>query len=230
LKQTILNNHINQKVRYWFDIKFGYILRNVENNETITYYPSWNTSFFESEKPMINNNINVVLDQMEQDSIMEKLKRPNSKYSIERIYEYVILTTPIPYIPIGASISLPTFIKNSKSIISFENVPNNLCFWYCLAHHKHPKQRLDRLSTIVKELFEEYYKRILENYQGINEEELDSIENHFSIKVNIYKTTEKNAVMLRHSNKQFDDILYLNLYTVKKINHLPGEQKYKQIH
>ena len=87
LKQTILNNHLNQKVRYWFDIKFGYILRNVENNETITYYPSWNTSYFDKEKPMINNNINVVLDQMEQDSIMEKLKRPNSKYSIERIYE-----------------------------------------------------------------------------------------------------------------------------------------------
>ena len=131
----------------------------------------------------------------------------------------VILTTPIPDIPIGASISLPEFIKNSKSIISFEKVPNNLCFWYCLAHLKHPKQRLDRLSTIVKKLFEDYYKRSFNNYQGVDEEELDSIENHFLIKVNIYKTTEKNAVMVRHSNKQFDDILYLNLYTENQINH-----------
>ncbi len=116
--------------------------------------------------------------------------------------------------------------KNSRckypwhiSIISFENLPNNLCFWYCLAHHKYPKQRLDRLSSIVKKLFEEYYKRNFKNYQGVDEEELDSIENYFSIKVNIYRTTEMKVIMVRHSNKQFNDILNLNLYTDKQINH-----------
>jgi hypothetical protein len=51
---------------------------------------------------MINNDINVILDQIEQDTIVERLKRPNSKYSIERIYEYVILTTSILDIPNGA--------------------------------------------------------------------------------------------------------------------------------
>lgn len=131
----------------------------------------------------------------------------------------MILTTPIPDIPIGASISLPVFIKNSKSIISFENVPNNLCFWHCLAHHKHPKQRLDRLSSIVKELFEEYYKKSFNNYQGVDEEEFESIETYFSVKINIYCTTEKKATLLRHSNKQINDILNLNLYNDKQINH-----------
>jgi hypothetical protein len=220
LKQNIVNIHTRQKLRYWLDIQFGYVLRNVEDNETTNFYPSENTSFFnDGEIPMINNDINVILDQIEQDTIVERLKRPNSKYSIERIYEYVILTTSIPDIPIGASVSLPEFIKNSKSIISFENVPNNLCFWYCLAHHKQPRQRLDRLSSIAKELFEQYYKKSFNKYQGVDEAELESIENYFSIKINIYSTTEKKAILLRHSNKQINDILNLNLYTDKQINH-----------
>ena len=219
LKQTIFNNHVNQKLRYWFDIKFGYILRNVESSELTNFYPSANTSFFNGEIPMINNDIHVVIDQIEQDAILERLKRPNSKYSIERIYEYVIEIIPIPDIPIGALISLPLFIKNSKSIISFENVPNNLCFWYCLAHHKYPLQRLDRLSSTVKKLFDEYYKKSFKNYQGVDEDELDSIENHFSVKINIYRTTEKKAIMVKHSPSQYNNILNLNLYTEKQINH-----------
>ena len=85
---------------------------------------------------MVNTDISFVLNQIHQDNIAEQMKRPNSKYSIEKIYEYVILTTPIPEVPIGAKVKIPSLIKNSKSVISFEDVPNNLCFWYCLAHHK----------------------------------------------------------------------------------------------
>ncbi|EGF80718.1 hypothetical protein BATDEDRAFT_24563 [Batrachochytrium dendrobatidis JAM81] len=114
LKQIILNNHVNQKLGYWLDIQFGYMLRN-----------------------------------------------------------------------------LITDIQN----------------------------RLDRFSSIAKELFEEYYKKSFNNYQGVDEAELESIENYFSIKINIYSTTEKKAILLRHSNKQLSDILNLNLYTDKQINH-----------
>jgi hypothetical protein len=65
----------------------------VETSEQIHYTPNQNTSFFDGTQVMVNTDINVVLDQIHQDSIAEQMKRPNSKYSIEKIYEYVILTT-----------------------------------------------------------------------------------------------------------------------------------------
>lgn len=137
MKQNIVANHNNQKERYWFDIQFGNILRNVETCEHVQFYPSGNTSFFNvGEHPLVNDSIHAILEQIEGDNIVDKLKRPNSKWTIERICEYVILTTPLQGMPIGSAIKLPDYIMNSKSIISFDGVGNNLCFWYCLAHHK----------------------------------------------------------------------------------------------
>lgn len=53
LRRNILNNHHNQTQRYWFDIQFGYILRNVETDERMQFYPSGNTSLFnENERPL----------------------------------------------------------------------------------------------------------------------------------------------------------------------------------
>jgi hypothetical protein len=95
---------------------------------------------------------------LDQETLIDSLKRPNSKWVISEIYEYILLTTPLPNTPMGALVRLPDFIKNSKSIIGFENVPDNLCFWYCLAHHKNKNHRLDRLASKVKELFHCYYK------------------------------------------------------------------------
>ncbi len=55
LKQNIVKNHHNQTQRYWFDIQFGYILRNVETDEKMQFYPSGNTSLFNAnERPLVN--------------------------------------------------------------------------------------------------------------------------------------------------------------------------------
>lgn len=213
LRQTIQKNHTEQRLRYYLDIQFGYVLQNVETSEQIHYTPNQNTSFFGGNQVMVNTDISVVLDQIHQDSITEQMKRPNTKYSIEKIYEYVILTTPIPEIPIGAKVKLPSLIKNSKSVISFEEVPNNLCFWYCLAHHKNRSKRLDRLAGTVKKLFEEYYKTSTKNYQGIDIDELEAVESHFSVKINVYVATEKKVQMVRHSQSNLNDIMNLNLYS-----------------
>ncbi len=221
LRQTIRKNHTEQRLRYYLDIQFGYVLQNVETSEQIHYTPSQNTSFFDGTQVMVNTDISVILDQIHQDSITEQMKRPNTRYSIEKIYEYVILTTPIPDIPIGAKVTLSQFIKNSKSIIAFEDVPNNFCFWYCLAHHKNPSKRLDRLAGTAKKLFEQYNKTSTKNYQGVDFDELEAIESHFSVKINVYVATEKKVQMIRHSQSKLNDIMNLNLYsdTEQKLNH-----------
>jgi len=213
LGQNIFNNH-HQTLRYWFDIQFGYVLRNVETDERIQFYPSGNTSFFNlNEHPLVNTSVDRILEQLAGNDILERLKRPDSRWSIERIYEYVLLTTPLEEIPIGSSIKLPDFIINSKSIVSFERVPNNMCFWYCLARHKHSELRLDRLSTKAKDLYRDYYKvKADKNYSGVDIQELDEIEDHFSVNINVYRFNGKKAVMERHSKKNHDNTVSLNIY------------------
>ena len=201
LRQNILNNHHHQTQRYWFDIQFG--------------YPSGNTSFFNvNEHPLVNTSVDNILEQLGGDDVLERLKRPNSRRSIERIYKYVLLTTSLEEIPIGSCLKLPDFIINSRSIVSFERVPNNMCFWVSLAHHKHPELRLDRLSTKAKDLYKDYYKaKAHKNYSGVDIQEPNDIEDYFRVNINVYRFNGKKALMERHSKKNYESTISLNIYT-----------------
>ncbi|EGF80262.1 hypothetical protein BATDEDRAFT_25157 [Batrachochytrium dendrobatidis JAM81] len=176
------------------------------------FYPSVNTSFFNiNEHPLVSNTVDGVLEKLGGDDILERLKRPNSKWNIDSIYEYVLLTTPLEEIPIGASITLPDFIKKSKGIFSLENIPNNMCLWYCLARHKFSDLQLDRLATKAKELFKSYYTfKPDQSYCGVEMQELDTIENHFDVNINVYRFNGTKAVMERHSKKTFESTLTYN--------------------
>ena len=56
------------------------MLRNIETDERIQFYPSDNTSFFNvNDLPLVNTSIDVVLNQLDGDDLLEKLQRPNSK-------------------------------------------------------------------------------------------------------------------------------------------------------
>ncbi|OAJ40356.1 hypothetical protein BDEG_24101 [Batrachochytrium dendrobatidis JEL423] len=189
LKFTIKENHKKQALRYWFDIQFGYVLRNIETDDRVQFYSSDNTCFNINDSPLVNSTIDTVLNQLDGDDILEKLKCSNSKWSIENIYEYVLLTTPIPEVSIGASVILPDFIKNSKSIVSFH-----------FARYKYPEIRLDRLSKKAKDLYKDYYKtNVKKCYPKLDIQELKEIESHFFVNVNIYRFDGKKAVMERHS-------------------------------
>jgi hypothetical protein len=126
----------------------------------------------------------------------------------------VLLTTPLEEIPIGSCLKLPDFIINSKSIGSFEKVPNNTCFWFCLARHKYPELRLDRLSTKAKDLYRDYYKVKADKiYSGVDIQELNQIEEHFRVNINVYRFNGKKALMERHSKKNYESTISLNIYT-----------------
>ena len=87
-------------------------------------------------------------------------------------------------------------------------------FWYCLAHHKNPTSRLDRLSKHVKILFQEYYKiKLSKEYTGVDVEELSDVEHHFFVNINVYRYNGNKAELERHSDKEYKDSLYLNIFT-----------------
>jgi hypothetical protein len=170
-------NHHKQTFRYRLNIELGYYLVNTETSQVQYFYPSENTSFFDlGEQPMINTSIDLVLRDIPNiETIIENIKRESTKWKFEKLYEYVILTTPLPDKPIGSNIVLPKEIKDKKCIIGFENVENNLCFWYCLAYSLY-EGRIDRLKNKVYELFKQFYGEKPNNlYQGVSLMDLVSL-------------------------------------------------------
>ena len=120
--------------------------------------------------PIANNdeNINNILNELSESNIIERTKRDNSQWTIDKGYTYVLLLIPTPSIFIGAKIQLPDYIKNSKGTIGFENMYHNICFCYCLAYYKNSPARKDRLYAKAKELYKKYYhRRPTKNYKGV---------------------------------------------------------------
>jgi hypothetical protein len=75
---------------------------------------------------MINTFVDLVLrDIPNLETIIENIKRESTKWKFERLYEYVILTTPLPDKPIGTNIVLPKEIKDNIGFDSVEKCQAN---------------------------------------------------------------------------------------------------------
>lgn len=219
---TLRNIHQQQVNQYRLDIWFGYKLMNIETGEFRDYTPSYNTSaFFEKGSPIVNTSINEVVKDLTCENLIERTKRVSSKWTFDSFVEYVVLVTEIPDVLIGAKINLPEHIKKSRSIIAFESVPNNLCFWFCLAKFLQPEKRMDRIVRVAQSLFKDYYGHCPEaNYEGVEIEELTLLERHFKLSINVYNIGEEDQVTLeRNSGALYETIINLNLYSQNEINH-----------
>ena len=135
--------------------------------------------------------------------------------------------------PIGKINELPIHFKqgsNQKALIKYENYEDYLCFWRCLAYHiKKPKEEKN-IKKDMKHLYNNYYDRKLndeeiKNYKGVNfvaydkeydeekldndeyekkNDELDLIEKHFEININVYTNDEPEIIQIdRRSIKNY---------------------------
>lgn len=219
LYDNIRQNHQKQRDQYRFDIQFGLTLRNNQDDETRQYHPSYNTSFYnDSGIPIINNSIEKLLTDTNFDFILDRTKRENSQWVVENVGDYVILITPLVELLIGSDIKLPEHLKNSKSIIGFGGVPNNMCFWYCLAYHLNPSIRKDRLTRQASAFFYQCYKaKPLSEYQGVNILDIPKLETVFQVNINVYSINETVIDLERHSSSNYQQSLSLNVYAEPQI-------------
>jgi hypothetical protein len=107
---------------------------------------------------------------------------------------------------IGSKIKLPDYILKSKSIISF-NTDNNMGFWNCLAYCLNLDCRIDRLHRKAIIVFNKYYNKSHSDYEGVDADELNDIESHFNVNINIYRLDKDRAVMKRHSSQNYQPAL-----------------------
>uniref|UniRef100_A0A1I7WI47 C2H2-type domain-containing protein n=1 Tax=Heterorhabditis bacteriophora TaxID=37862 RepID=A0A1I7WI47_HETBA len=211
-----------------FNIMFGYVTE--RNNEVKLFKPGRNEYFF--NKPVLMKNaedLRSIKQKITQESITMHLSksRPDSKTIILGVYGMGVKITRLDF-PIGSNIQLPDYIKDSKSIVSLENVENNMRFFNCIALAT--GCRIDRYTKKSKEIFDKFYeksikrgKRKYDEYVGFDfVNELDHFEEIYtSFAVNIvtcYPSSDEKQQEISISyirKSKFNEErrpIYLNLY------------------
>jgi len=227
LKRPMYDREYNEEGEIIKSTLIGYEYKyfSAQYNNRILEYPE-----------IIDNNktLNIVLSQVE-NKIKEltKVEKPSTEWKFVRYLYYEITTFKLQS-TIGRAVSLPLhFYKgsNEKNVVKFENYEDNLCFWRCLAAYNNPDKKDYRLlEKASKQLYKDFYgKKYEEDYEGVKYleykkymdkdvdeseyekavDEIDSIEQHFKININIYTQDEENVTQIDRRSINHNDVLYL---------------------
>ena len=123
-----------------------------------------------------------------------RLSRPNSSWVVEVVCNITFFINKLKDHPSSCGINLPDFIVNNTGLKALQKNKktsklyfDNLCIFWCLAHHT--GCTLQNFESKTKELFLWYCKFALvdpNNFQGVTLHDLVQIENCFSLNVNFY--------------------------------------------
>ncbi len=162
-----------------------------------------------------------------------KQQRPNSKWVVDLITIATFYVNKIQAHPIGCGVTLPTFIKKNKAIISLavnhgdkgQLYTDNLCLFRCLACYMGVGDNKGRgLERVAKEMFRQWREQHPTNegpFEGVTLEELPDIELQFKVNINVFELVEEEnadgskqvvAQIVQRSHRTFDRTVNLNLY------------------
>ena len=215
------------------NLSFGIILRHVSTGEFRYFVPYYNQNIF-NLPILINNrddlrNLREKLSEMDVKSYMLRQRENTSwkPWCITNVNIEIYKTS----FPLGhLAKPLPSYIKNSKSIVSFEINPRTkrpyndfLCFYRCLAFHK---KRSIYIESACKELFStwlQYVKKNLLKSSDVTLKSIPDLEKCFNVNIHIYSLAESGAATSLYKSRECivnadkkKDIMYLNMYD----NHL----------
>lgn len=236
--QTVKNLYNQQDTAFKFNISFAYILRrwvkDTESYEYKYYSSQYNNRLFEYPQTIDNNKtLNEVLNDTEKKLKVYNVDRPSTEWKFYKFMHYEVAVFRLST-TIGYAISLPIHFyqgSNEKNLVKFENLKDNLCFWRCLAAYINPdKKDYRNLETPAKELYMNFYgKKYDTSYNGVQYleykkfadkevdeseyekavDEIDKIEQHFKININIYTQDEKEVTQIDRRSVHNNNVLYL---------------------
>jgi len=206
------------------------------------FLPSTNTRPKGFENPIVVDNkkdIDDIIKKLTSADLIEQymLQRKDSRWKFYRFLDVKFHVYEMNT-PIGKANELPIHFKegsNEKALIKYENYDDYLCFWRCLSYHQTKPEDPRNINKKMKQIFNDYYnKKIDDTYKGVeyvaynkeytdealdNEEydkkndELDLIEKHFNININVYTHDEPELLQIdRRSITNYDDTLNLMRY------------------
>ena len=122
----------NVQTRHKINLRYGYMLRNIETNATMIYYTNRTSHWCER----LSQTQAWLQEQDELRLQGENIERPDTKWVFERhlfIDLKVILDRQLLQIGLGR---MPDWIRNKREVISLDTFSDNLCLFRCIAVHR----------------------------------------------------------------------------------------------
>ena len=227
--QTIIqqNNQIykTEPHAYKINVSFGFILRNIEDNELRYFYAHENEPAFDLPFTIMNkNDSSTFAKKVSEIDLTYQISadRPSTKFVIHRLTNIRYSITKLNF-TLGAGDSLPDFIKQHPYIQSFTSDSKlyqgaNMCFFWCLARYlKNERRYLTRLAESLLRKWLTHKKIKITDFVGVTLKEIPELENVFNISINIYTINKESLFSAVYkSMRKKEHKFFLNLHK----NHL----------
>ena len=204
--------------RFKINYSFGYILKNINDNELRYYHASFNNSVMMETARLISNRQELIefLNTLSEESFFEKINRPDSKWKVVDIPNITFYINHLKDAPLGAPISLPDYIMNNHGLRNVSS-RDNLCFFRCLAVHQGANPHW--CEQPAKNLFREYcihFGVVPADFAGVQLFDFVHLEDFFELNLIAYKLDGKVAKLVQRSREFYQETMRLNVYE----NHL----------
>ena len=233
--------YAQQKKSFKFNITVGVILEEMLDNGEVRmryFKPALNVALFEDPLSVWNQwSLRQAIQALFELDINEKVQqfRPNSKYKVRFItqLQYIVYSSDQV---LGAPVSLPDFIKRKKCIVTRTTdsrgraYEENLCFFTALAQFRKKCEGHASYYNAIPESIQllkqwHHYLRgqnLIEdisfgdfrtNFQGVDLEDFEHLEECFQTSINIFRLTSKNECEVEYlSSKKFSQEIHLNAF------------------
>ena len=204
--------------RFKINYSFGYILKNVNNNDLRYYHASFNNSVMMSTARLISSRHELIefLNTLAEESFFDQINRPDTKWKIVNIPNITFYINHLKDAPLGAPVDLPDYIINNHGLRNV-NAGDNLCFFRCLAVHRGADPRW--CEKTAKNLFYKYCTRFdvaPADFAGVQLFDFIHLEDCFELNLIAYELDGKVAKLVQRSREFYKETMRLNVYE----NHL----------
>ena len=208
----------SQFQRFKLNYSFGYVLKNIDNEELRYYHASYNNNVMMSTARLISNRLELIqfLNELAEESFFDKINRPDTKWRVVDITNITFYVNHLKDAPLGAPIALPVYIINNHGLRNV-SAYDNLCFFRCLAVHRGTKPH--RCERAAKNLFYKYcihFDVAPADFAGVQLFDFVHLEDFFKLNLIAYKLDGKVAKLVQRSRELYQETIRLNVFE----NHL----------
>ena len=208
----------SQFQRLKLNYSFGYVLKNIDNEELRYYHASYNNNVMMSTARLITNRLELIqfLNELTEKSFFDKINRPDTKWRVVDITNIIFYVNHLKDAPLGAPIALPVYITNNHGLRNV-SADGNLCFFRCLAVHRGANPHW--CEKAAKKLFHKYCVRFdiaPADFAGVQLFDFLHLEDFFELNLIAYKLDGKVAKLVQRSRELYQETMQLNVFE----NHL----------
>ena len=217
--KLLIRKIVNQILKFQFhrfkiNYSFGYILKNVDNNDLCYYHASFNNSVMMSTARLISNRHELIefLNTLAEESFFDQINRPDTKWKIVNIPNITFYINHLKDAPLGAPVDLPDYIMNNHSLRNV-SAGDNLCFFRCLAVHQGANPH--KCEKAAKNLFYKYcvhFDVAPGNFAGVQLFDFIHLEDFFKLNLIAYELDSKFAKLVQRSREFYQETMRLNVF------------------